>query len=564
MNPKSPVWISTLAILMLLGSANFAEASQGIAIEETNKAPQPMLAANQTSTVIPLRQVAEDIGATVTWNHAQNSVTLKRGTHQWRLKPESHSTELNGRPIKMDKPAVLHKGTIYVSIGSFIKAMNADITWDEKTGIKVASSDIATRASYFMSLIMQGKTEQAGKMLSEDLSKAITETGFEELGKTYHAAYGRLGAIQKLSVNRSAIHQNANLEYTLPEGGELSVTVRFDHRGNVDDLFIASMLGENYEQPEYDNPESYTEQEVIVGEGTFALPGTLTVPKGKGPFPAVVLVHGSGPNDRDSSIGASKMFRDLAVGLAGHHIAVLRYEKRTREHALKSDSGFFTVKEETIDDALAAVKHLQQDPSIDAEKIFVLGHSQGGMLIPRILEQDKSSSIHGALIMAGPSQPLEDIMLWQYNHMLELARSTGAPREQVSGLEQQLAFFKTQLILLKDSSFSQYDGLPGFQLPHPEWWYDFRNFYAGDLARKQDVPMLIVQGDNDMQVSADNLEGWKQALAERNNVTFKLYSNLNHLFVPSESKSTGAEYFLPGNVPATVIQDVGGWIQSQL
>lgn len=166
--------------------------------------------------------------------------------------------------------------------------------------------------------------------------------------------------------------------------------------------------------------------------------------------------------------------------------------------------------------------------------------------------------------MAGPSKPLEDIMRWQYNHMLELARSIGAPHEQVSGLEQQLAFFKTQLVLLKDSSFSQYDGLPGFQLPHPEWWYDFRNFYGGDLARKQIVPMLIVQGDNDMQVSADNLEGWKQALAERNNVAFKLYSNLNHLFIPSESKSTGAEYFLPGNVPATVIQDVADWIQSQL
>jgi len=256
------------------------------------------------------------------------------------------------------------------------------------------------------------------------------------------------------------------------------------------------------------------------------------------------------------------LFRDLAVGLARHQIAVLRYEKRTREHALKADNGFFTVKEETIDDALAAVKRLQEDPVIDPKKIFILGHSQGGMLIPRILEQGKSGSIQGAIIMAGPSKPLEDIMLWQYNHMLELATKNGAPQEQVTGLQQQLAFFKSQMALLKEPSFSQIDGLPGFQLPHPEWWHDFRNYYGGELAKNQDIPLLIVQGGNDMQVSPENLEGWKQSLANRSNVTFKLYPDLNHLFVFSESESTGAEYLLPGNVPVTVIQELEEWIHS--
>jgi len=464
--------------------------------------------------------------------------------------------------VPPDSSAILRNGVIYVRRDAFVNAMKVDITWEEKTGVTIAKTDIATRASFFMRQLMLENIERAWGLLSDDLAESLTKPGLQRLSESYQAAYGQLGKLQKWSISKTAVHQNVMLDYALPNGGGLSVTVRFDQRGNVDDLFISSLLTEAYERPTYDDVELYDEQEVVVGEGTYALPGRLTVPEGKGPFPAVVLVHGSGPNDRDNSIGGSKLFRDLAVGLARHQIAVLRYEKRTREHALKADNGFFTVKEETIDDALAAVKRLQEDPVIDPKKIFILGHSQGGMLIPRILEQGKSGSIQGAIIMAGPSKPLEDIMLWQYNHMLELATKNGAPQEQVTGLQQQLAFFKSQMALLKEPSFSQIDGLPGFQLPHPEWWHDFRNYYGGELAKNQDIPLLIVQGGNDMQVSPENLEGWKQSLANRSNVTFKLYPDLNHLFVFSESESTGAEYLLPGNVPVTVIQELEEWIHS--
>jgi dienelactone hydrolase len=103
-----------------------------------------------------------------------------------------------------------------------------------------------------------------------------------------------------------------------------------------------------------------------------------------------VLVHGSGPQDRDETIGPNKPFRDLAWGLASQGIAVLRYEKRTKKHAMKLVliKNTITVKQETIDDALAAVALLRKTERIDPNRIFVLGHSLGGMLIPRIGARD--------------------------------------------------------------------------------------------------------------------------------------------------------------------------------
>lgn len=559
MKKTSAILMSGLVVMLLSG-----EPLQAFAKSSTiDEGVVSTLSSAQASTLIPLRQIAESIGAKVTWNSSKGIVSIKRGTQQWQLELGSRKTEVNGSLFMMEEPPTLKKERLHVPLHALNKALRVNISWNAATGISIPQSDVTTRGSYFMRLIIAGEGREARNILSNNLRKAMSEADLIQLGKEYQSAYGQLDTLQDISVNQTSVHNNVHLTYVLPSGTPLSIMLRFDHSGEIDDLFIPTLFPDTYKHPDYDNPDEYIDQEVTIGEGTFALPGTLTIPKGKGPFPAVVLVHGSGPNDRDNSMGGAKTFRDLAVGLAKHNIAVIRYEKRTREHALKSDKAFLTVKEETVDDALAAVKRLQEDPHIDANRIFVLGHSQGGMLVPRILEQDRSASIHGAILMAGPSKPLEDIMLWQYEHMLESVQKNEAPSEQVSGVEQQLAFFKSQFDLVKDPAFSPNKGLPGFQLPHPEWWYDFRNYYGGELAKKQSIPMFIAQGDNDIQVSADNLNGWKQALAKRDNVTYKLYPKLNHLFVLSDAESTGAEYMLPGNIPFNVIQDFANWINQQ-
>ena len=150
------------------------------------------------------------------------------------------------------------------------------------------------------------------------------------------------------------------------------------------------------------------------------MPATLTIPNGTGPFPAVVLVHGSGPNDRDETYGPNKPFKDIAWGLASVGIVVLRYEKRTKQYPQESAAiQNFTVQDETIYDALAAVELLNNSSIVDHSKIFVLGHSLGGMLAPRIALQE--SQIAGLIILAGATRHLEDLMLEQTRYLANLS-----------------------------------------------------------------------------------------------------------------------------------------------
>jgi hypothetical protein len=286
----------------------------------------------------------------------------------------------------------------------------------------------------------------------------------------------------------------------------------------------------------------------------------LTLPAGEGPFPAVVLVHGSGPNDRDETIGAVKPFRDLAVGLAAQGIAVLRYEKVTREHHLKAAlNPMFTVNEETVDDALRAVKLLQTIDGVDASRIFVAGHSQGGMMIPRITDADEDGSIAGVIVISAPAMPLEDLILIQLKNQLELAKKAGSPA--AAQLEQQVALYEQQVEMLKDPQYNASNPPKGFALGNPIWWLDIRNHYTAELLKDQSLPALILQGENDAQVPGSSLDDFKKALSGRTNIDYKLYPKVNHTLVEFEGVSTGAEYAIPANVPEYLISDIANWIK---
>ena len=249
-------------------------------------------------------------------------------------------------------------------------------------------------------------------------------------------------------------------------GFRVSVDTTTGQIGGLQFVPVESAQPAPYTVPAYVDQSKFEEKDVTIGTGEWQLPGALTLPKGTGPFAAVVLVHGSGPNDRDETIGPNKPFKDVAWGLASQGIAVLRYDKRTKVYADKMAAlTNLTVKEEVIDDAVAAVTLLQQTPNIDPKRVFVLGHSLGGYLAPRIGQAD--SAIAGLVILAGAARPLEDLMLEQIQYIASLDKSA-VPQATLTDLSGQVAAVKA--LKPGDESKPPILGVP------TAYWLDLQNY----------------------------------------------------------------------------------------
>jgi hypothetical protein len=322
----------------------------------------------------------------------------------------------------------------------------------------------------------------------------------------------------------------------------LDFQVSWNKAGQVDGTYWRPTTApqQPWQSPPYSHPESFTVMELTVGEDPWKLPATLTIPKGDGPFPALVLVHGSGPEDRDEMIGGSKVFRDLAEGLSSRGVAVLRYVKRTRQYPQQCMAeANFTMTEETVDDAVRAADLVRKQPGIDPARVFVLGHSQGGYMAPRIMKRDPK--LAGFIVLAGNVRPLEDLIVEQTEYILSLKGTLTADDQ-------------ARLDAVRKNPFA------GLHVPEP-YLADLKNYHPDAEAKTLDMPMLILQGERDYQVTMKDFALWKTALGGRRNVTFRSYPKLTHLFIAGEGKPSPAEYDKPGHVDEEVIADIAQWVQ---
>ena len=284
-------------------------------------------------------------------------------------------------------------------------------------------------------------------------------------------------------------------------------------------------------------------------------PGTLAMPDGASaaaPVPAVVLVHGSGPHDRDETIGPNRPFLDIAHGLAADGIAVLRYEKRTRARPQDFAGDTFTMDGETTADAVAAVAALRGVAGIDPARVYVLGHSQGGMLAPRIARQ--SGEVAGLAMLAAPARPLLDLLLEQNRYLVGLD-GTVDPAEQahLTRLQAQVDAVRGDgAVALADSPM----GLPA------NYWRTFETVDPVADARATDVPLLLLQGGRDIQVVDADWRLWQAAFANDPRASLHHYPALNHLGIAGEGPGNIAEYQQSGQVDATLIADIAAWIHA--
>lgn len=286
------------------------------------------------------------------------------------------------------------------------------------------------------------------------------------------------------------------------------------------------------------------------------LRGALTLPKGRGPFPAVVLVGGSGPNDLNETDGGSKPFRDIAHGLAAAGIASLRYDKRQTDYPFRMAANkHLTVDEEETDDALAAAHLLAEQKQIDPHRLFVLGHSEGGMLAPRIGKRD--SQLAGIIMMAAPARKMLAVMREQSREQGERNGNSGA---QIAAAQKILAAEQELL----DKANPKHPPQGDFAGAPQSWWLSLHQYNQVATAKALSMPILILQGGSDFQVSPKHdFDAWKAALTGKPRVTFRLYPGLSHLFTPAGKTLTPADYAKPEHVAPAVIHDIAAWIKLQ-
>ncbi|MFA6233696.1 MAG: dienelactone hydrolase family protein, partial [Bacteroidota bacterium] len=302
--------------------------------------------------------------------------------------------------------------------------------------------------------------------------------------------------------------------------------------------------------PSYADTNAFTERELVIGT-EFPLPATLTVPKGKGPFPAAVLVHGSGPNDRDETVGGNKIFRDIAWGLASRGIIVMRYEKRTKKYGAKMNRNTTTVQEETIDDALLAIALLKKQPKVDTTHMTLVGHSLGAMLSPEIAAQ--APSIDAVAMLAPIARPLEVVISDQLRFIASM-QDTLSPDESA----------KLDAELDKAKQIQEGKLMPTKALLNvpASYYYDLQKRDSHAYARGLGRPIFIARGTKDYQAPQMDYILWEEILKDVPNTAFRTYDNCFHLFIKTDARPGPWNYQQEGYVVESLIDDLTSWCKT--
>ncbi|PWK87643.1 alpha/beta hydrolase [Fulvimonas soli] len=411
---------------------------------------------------------------------------------------------------------------------------------------------------------------------SAALIEALAQGDYAHAGKDFSAAVaqaldaGRLRQVwEQLQLQAGRYQSHGAAEWRAVAGRELAVT-RVNFAGSALDMlvgcgadgrietfrFVPAERAEAAPAAPLALPAGAQERPLQVASPLGPLPGVLTLPAGRGPFPAVLLVAGSGPQDRDETVGPNKPFRDLAVGLAQAGIATLRYDKRSYAYGMRTATDSrVTVDDEVTDDALAALKLLAAQPGVDARRVFVLGHSLGGLMAPRIVQRAPRAA--GAILLAAPERFGIATLERQVRY---IGQSGGAPQVALDAQLKSLAAARQAI----DAADPAQPPAGRFAHAPASYWLSLRDYDAVETAKSLRAPLLVLQGEADYQViPAEGLERWRAAFAGDPRVRVRAYPGLSHLFMPAGRPPGPGDLERPGHVDPAVIRDIAAWVAAQ-
>ncbi len=397
-----------------------------------------------------------------------------------------------------------------------------------------------------------GRFEEVESLFAPPLRAVVSA---ETLRAGWAALAGGKGPVRGIGAPAAEPTEAGLVRVRVPvmcEHGDLTVVMSVDGAGLLQGLKIEP-VAVAWAPPAYAVPDRFAERDVQVGSGPMAVPGTLSVPCGDGPWPGVVLLGGGGPFDRDQTSGPNKPLKDLAWGLASRGVAVVRFDKVTYAHP--GQLADFTIADEYVPHAVAAAGLLRDHPAVDPARVFVAGHSAGGKAAPRVAAAEPA--VAGLVILAGDTGPMHQAAVRVARYLAAL--DPGPTME---------AFAET---ITRQAALAGSPGLspatPASELPYglpASYWLDLREYDPVATAAALDKPLLILQGGRDYQVTTeDDLPGWQAGLGHRADVTIRVYDADDHLFFPGTGPSAPAEHERPQHVDPAVVADIARWLTPQ-
>jgi dienelactone hydrolase len=397
--------------------------------------------------------------------------------------------------------------------------------------------------------LQAGDFQAAYDSFSQTVSDQLTPDSLEN---SWGQITGQFGAFVAVESASHTTVQGQDVVYVTArfERQQQRFTLAFDDHGLV--LFRPTQRQGQWEAPKYVDQSAFSEQELTLSApGNCSLGATLTLPTGDGPVPGVVLVHGSGPSDRDETTGPNKPFKDLAWGLASRGIAVLRYDKRTA--ACQVDPATITIDEVVTDDALTAVERLRGQDRVRAENVFVVGHSLGATFAPRIAARD--GNLAGIVMLAPLARSVSQALLDQNQYLANLdGEVTETEQAQLDRLRQQVEQIRT--LDIPEGETVLFGGRP--------YWETLQAYDPVETTASLSLPRLLLQGERDWQVTVeDDLSQYRAAAGDEETVTIRTYDRLNHLFMPGEGTPNQLEYYEQNNVARPIVVDVAEFVTAR-
>jgi len=419
--------------------------------------------------------------------------------------------------------------------------------------IVLSSSVFAqTRIQDVSLLLAKHKYNKVFRCFDDNMKSKVSKEQLSTLWEQLESTVGQYKEVKNVKTTSldEGIKQKGLLQF---EAGALEMALSTNAEGKISGLFI-SQLG--YEAPEYAKNLGTGKKYTNFESHGYNIPGELVIPLECNECPLVVLVHGSGPNDKDETIGPNKVFYDLAMGLASKGVATYRYDKRSNIYP-ETLTGQFDLYDETINDAVSALLHIQKDTSLHFGKYVMLGHSLGAYAMPLIADS-LGDLINGAILFSGNSSRLEDLIDYQMEYLTSFDG-------EISKAEAKIIKENTERA--QNIRTNDYTDSTSAELLLGYWpgkfWKGIDNYSpVSTLSANKKMPFFIMQGEKDYQIPMKEYEKWQEVVGTQPNVTMRSYPGLTHLFTPTQAeRSSPQDYFSPNNVDFQVIWDMADWVK---